>query len=79
VKQQKKRTVQTMERMKRQFLDSHRTFKPFIIEQGENESTRDFSRRAEAIYNQLVNEHENPSSGNRVYMNYEIRDLSKLY
>ena len=54
----------------RTFFDSHRTFKPFTIEKAEGETVREYDRRADKIYNELVKEHETPANGNRVYMRY---------
>lgn len=55
------------------YFDSHKMFKPFEIEKEENEKFRDFDRRANKIYDELIERYETPENNNRVYMNREWR------
>lgn len=54
--------------MKRRFFDSHRRFKPFEVEQLENETRRQFERRTYKMYLEMMHKYETPADGEKVYM-----------
>ena len=55
--------------MKAYYFDSHKTFKPFYIEQEEGESEREFDRRTWRKFLELSNERDGwNGSGNTTYM-----------
>lgn len=55
----------------RWFFCSHRLFKPLRIQMEEGETVRQYRKRADETYSNLVNQYETPANGNRVYMNRE--------
>ena len=57
------------------FKDSHRLFKPFELVKEENENFREFDRRCNRLYNELINKYETPGNNNRVYMNREWKEV----
>lgn len=55
------------------YMDSHRMFKPFEITKEESETFRDFDRRCDKVYDELVKKYETPGNNNRVYMNRDFK------
>lgn len=50
------------------FYDSHKKFKPFTVTQEDTENERQFYWRTWKIFSELVDKHETPADGERVYM-----------